>query len=121
MALWWTKRSFVPSSGVMKPKPLSSLNHLTVPVAMSVTSTALCALRTREEAVKRSAAGAGTAVPDHDDPARTASNSSVRRAEDAEKVAHAAVARIRQRQLRADRVVVAAADAPARHVAGVGE
>src|SRR3954454_12967557 len=34
MALWWTKRSLPPSSGVMKPKPLSSLNHLTVPVAM---------------------------------------------------------------------------------------
>src|SRR5581483_9200545 len=30
----WTKRSRPPSSGVMKPKPLSSLNHLTVPVAM---------------------------------------------------------------------------------------
>jgi hypothetical protein len=24
----------VPSSGAMKPKPLSALNHLTVPVAM---------------------------------------------------------------------------------------
>src|SRR3954466_1861885 len=34
MLLWWTKRSFEPSSGVMKPKPFSSLNHLTVPVAM---------------------------------------------------------------------------------------
>src|SRR3954452_8841735 len=34
MSLWWTKRSLPPSSGVMKPKPLSSLNHLTVPVAM---------------------------------------------------------------------------------------
>src|SRR5205807_1423248 len=29
-----TNRSRPPSSGVMKPKPLSSLNHLTVPVAM---------------------------------------------------------------------------------------
>src|SRR4051794_12352077 len=28
----WTKRSRPPSSGVMKPKPLSSENHLTVPV-----------------------------------------------------------------------------------------
>jgi hypothetical protein len=28
---------------------LSSLNHLTVPVAMLLTSTALCALRTREK------------------------------------------------------------------------
>src|SRR3954465_9199796 len=34
MLLWWTKRSLLPSSGVMKPKPFSSLNHLTVPVAM---------------------------------------------------------------------------------------
>src|SRR3954451_20427798 len=35
MPVWWTKRSLPGSSGVMKPKPLSSLNHLTVPVAMS--------------------------------------------------------------------------------------
>src|SRR4051794_41970048 len=28
----WTKRSRPPSSGVMKPKPFSSENHLTVPV-----------------------------------------------------------------------------------------
>src|SRR5256885_6376659 len=34
MLVWWTKRSLLPSSGVMKPKPFSSLNHLTVPVAM---------------------------------------------------------------------------------------
>src|SRR3954464_15691601 len=34
MLLWWTKRSLLPSSGVMKPKPFSSLNHLTVPCAM---------------------------------------------------------------------------------------
>src|SRR3954452_2370119 len=34
MPEWWTKRSLPPSSGVTKPKPLSSLNHLTVPVAM---------------------------------------------------------------------------------------
>src|ERR1044072_4081408 len=30
------KRSSPPPSGVMKPKPLESLNHLTVPVAMCV-------------------------------------------------------------------------------------
>ena len=30
---WWTNRSSPPSSGVMKPKPLVELNHLTVPVA----------------------------------------------------------------------------------------
>src|SRR5690349_8630066 len=35
MPVWWTKRSLPDSSGVMKPKPLSSLNHLTVPVAIS--------------------------------------------------------------------------------------
>src|SRR5687767_3996755 len=34
MLLKWTKTSFEPSSGVMKPYPFSSLNHLTVPVAM---------------------------------------------------------------------------------------
>src|ERR1700712_57216 len=34
MLLWWTKRSLLPSSGVMKPKPFSALNHLTVPCAM---------------------------------------------------------------------------------------
>src|SRR6185436_9319144 len=32
IAEWWTKQSFWPFSGVMKPKPLASLNHLTVPV-----------------------------------------------------------------------------------------
>src|SRR6266446_7382509 len=31
-----TKRSLLPSSGVMKPKPLASLNHFTVPVLMFV-------------------------------------------------------------------------------------
>src|SRR4051794_10607761 len=34
MLLWCTKRSFDPSSGVMKPYPFASLNHLTVPLAM---------------------------------------------------------------------------------------
>src|SRR3954468_11132530 len=34
MPEWWTNRSRLPSSGVMKPNPLSSLNHFTVPVAM---------------------------------------------------------------------------------------
>src|SRR5690606_35580150 len=28
----WTKQSFAPFSGVMKPKPLLSLNHFTVPM-----------------------------------------------------------------------------------------
>ena len=30
----WANKSSPPSSGVMKPKPLESLNHLTVPVAI---------------------------------------------------------------------------------------
>jgi hypothetical protein len=38
MALKWTKTSLDPSEGAMKPKPLSSLNHLTVPVAITVIS-----------------------------------------------------------------------------------
>src|SRR5918999_5174877 len=36
MAEKCTKRSLLPSSGVMKPKPLASLNHFTLPVLMSV-------------------------------------------------------------------------------------
>src|SRR3954452_971302 len=36
IAEWWTNRSLPWSSGVMKPKPLSLLNHLTVPVGMSI-------------------------------------------------------------------------------------
>src|SRR5882724_9066682 len=31
----WTKTSFEPSTGVMKPKPFVGLNHLTVPVCMN--------------------------------------------------------------------------------------
>src|SRR4051812_44888806 len=72
IALWWTKRSLEPSSGVMKPKPLSSLNHLTVPVAMLCSSTASCALRTREKRQRRQLRALGTASPDHVDPAVTA-------------------------------------------------
>ena len=33
----WANKSSPPSSGVMKPKPLESLNHLTVPVAIKRT------------------------------------------------------------------------------------
>src|ERR1051325_6143327 len=32
ISLKWAKRSAPPSAGVMKPKPLASLNHFTVPV-----------------------------------------------------------------------------------------
>src|SRR5215208_7139674 len=35
MPVWCTKMSPSPSSGVMKPYPFSSLNHFTVPWAMS--------------------------------------------------------------------------------------
>src|SRR5579875_2127212 len=35
MPVKWTNRSRPPSSGVMNPKPLSSLNHFTVPVAIA--------------------------------------------------------------------------------------
>src|SRR5947209_1345938 len=45
MPVWWTKRSLDWSSGVMNPKPLSSLNHLTVPVAI-VFLRLVCVLRT---------------------------------------------------------------------------
>src|SRR4051794_28193420 len=38
MAEKWTKTSALPSSGVMKPKPFSPLNHFTVPCAMSLSS-----------------------------------------------------------------------------------
>src|ERR687889_1960577 len=34
----WTNASFPPSSGVMNPKPFSSLNHFTTPVANPNTS-----------------------------------------------------------------------------------
>src|SRR3954452_17522517 len=47
MPVWWTKRSLPPSSGVTKPKPFSSLNHLTVPVAILESPPTYCALRTR--------------------------------------------------------------------------
>src|ERR1700754_5035837 len=42
MPVWCTNRSLPWSSGVMKPKPLSSLNHLTVPVAMQSLPGVLC-------------------------------------------------------------------------------
>src|SRR4051812_22489462 len=45
MALWWANRSLPPPSRVMKPKPFSSLNHFTVPVAICLTCSG-CARRT---------------------------------------------------------------------------
>src|SRR5215207_1362722 len=52
MAEWWTKRSLPWSSGAMKPKPFSSLNHFTVPVAIYSAPPMRCA-------VLRNAGGAG--------------------------------------------------------------
>src|SRR4051794_16324059 len=34
MLLWWANKSLPPSSGVMNPKPLESLNHFTLPVVI---------------------------------------------------------------------------------------
>src|SRR5919106_2688546 len=39
---WWTNRSLPASSGVMKPKRLSSLNHLTVPVGIATSAVDCC-------------------------------------------------------------------------------
>src|SRR4051812_18361476 len=66
MPEWWTNRSLPLSSGVMKPKPLSSLNHLTVPVAMSFLHGSVPA---NAEAAKATTAGAehcvaGRGAPD---------------------------------------------------------
>src|SRR5688572_33403568 len=48
MAEWWTKRSLPWSSGVMKPKPFSSLNHFTVPVAIVMLLHGCSCCETRE-------------------------------------------------------------------------
>src|SRR3954454_488713 len=47
MPEWWTNRSRLPSSGVMKPKPFSSLNHFTVPVGMVLYPSVPCEPRTQ--------------------------------------------------------------------------
>src|SRR4051794_28853797 len=63
MPVWWTKRSLPGSSGVMKPKPLSSLNHLTVPVASLASLLGLSVLRSRRgahEATTRTLARLGS-------------------------------------------------------------
>src|SRR6187397_1197233 len=39
MAVWWTKQSLSPFSGVMKPKPFASLNHFTVPRVRAIAPT----------------------------------------------------------------------------------
>src|SRR3954452_2815524 len=67
MPVWWTKRSLPLSSGVMKPKPLSSLNHLTVPVAMMVLH-GVCALRTPRKLLRQTTAGAEHCVVERGAP-----------------------------------------------------
>src|SRR3954452_11351068 len=42
MPVWCTNRSLLWSSGVMKPKPFSSLNHFTVPVAIRSLPGGMC-------------------------------------------------------------------------------
>src|SRR3954469_18347752 len=66
MPVWCTKRSLPPSSGVMKPKPLSSLNHLTMPVAMMLNkpSTGSCCAA-RGGLPEGNDCGAGTAFTEH--------------------------------------------------------
>jgi hypothetical protein len=59
MPVWWTKRSLPGSSGVMKPNPLSSLNHFTVPVAM-FSSTAIFLVTADAEVLVRQRLRRGT-------------------------------------------------------------
>src|SRR5712691_349845 len=54
MAVWWTKTSFPPPSGVMNPKPFASLNHFTVPVAIRANFFRVQAASRREPAVEQS-------------------------------------------------------------------
>src|SRR5258707_11845617 len=56
IAEWWTKTSAVPSSGAMKPKPLSGLNHFTVPCA-------ICAVSFKDELQARAVARASCWLP----------------------------------------------------------
>ena len=58
----WTNRSFPPSSGVMKPKPFSSLNHFTVPVAIWVCSLREFDVLRNAEGAEATTANAGTAL-----------------------------------------------------------
>src|SRR4051812_26340206 len=63
-----TKRSLLPSSGVMKPKPLASLNHFTVPVLMffslKVNERREACGRSRKKNQRVSTARTATARPD---------------------------------------------------------
>src|SRR4051812_602431 len=65
MPVWWTKRSLPPSSGVTKPKPFSSLNHFTVPVAMVFLypSRDVRALANAEGATEQRLRALGTSLP----------------------------------------------------------
>src|SRR5882672_7089811 len=59
-----TKRSLLPSSGVMKPKPLASLNHFTVPVLMSVS---LKSIRRRAQSEESRPCGKSRREPTDED------------------------------------------------------
>src|SRR6195256_864077 len=59
-----TKRSLLPSSGVMKPKPLASLNHFTVPVLMSVS---LISIRRRAQSEESQPCGKSRREPTDED------------------------------------------------------
>src|SRR3954470_2094510 len=63
MAVWWTKRSLPPAPGVMKPKPFSSLTHLTVPVAMMLFLRTWCSGATRRMLQGNDCGHTGTASP----------------------------------------------------------
>src|SRR5687767_227253 len=53
MAVWWTKQSFSPFSGVMNPKPFASLNHFTVPVVRMLSIPFVFVIGTRHSHVYR--------------------------------------------------------------------
>src|SRR5215213_6648463 len=62
MALKCAKTSALPSSGAMKPKPFSALNHLTVPVAILLS---FCPMGTADASPMRSTVdrGPGSGLP----------------------------------------------------------
>src|SRR5262245_50803881 len=77
----WTNRSFEPSSGEMKPYPLLSLNHFTVPVAIDETPP-LHELTNKQEGARANPDSlwfdAGTVAGDYSASARSAWTSSGR-------------------------------------------
>ena len=66
MAEKWTNASWPPSSGVMNPKPFSSLNHFTTPVAICCSTSRLaqcCTSRGARRAGYTSPTARGAGVP----------------------------------------------------------